>query len=423
MDIVLNAVEIIDKSSPLHQKRRNVYLKNGVIKKISTKKIVGAKKEVNRKGLKLSTGWFDLGAHFTDPGLEHKEDLISGEKAAKSGGFTGVAVLPNTRPVVQTKNEVAYILGNNKNRIAQLYPMGAVTYNNEGKELTEMIDLNHAGAIAFTDGINPIWHTDILLKSLQYLQKFDGLLINRPEDNMLTAFGSMHEGKQSTLLGLKGMPSLSEEIMIQRDLQLLAYAGGKIHFSNISTSGGVELIRKAKRQGLAVTCDVAVHQLLFSDGAAQDYDTNYKVNPPFRRNEDIKALKKGLKDGTIDLLVSSHRPQDEESKNLEFDLAEFGIIGLQTFLPMVKMAFGEESIDEYIQCFTNNARELLGLDIPEIKEGCPANLTLYDESGEWKYDEGTNYSKSKNSPFWNLTLSGKVIGIFNNGMSFFNPEK
>ncbi len=421
MDIVLNSVEIIDKNSTFHQKRRNVYLKNGSIKKITTKPVEEAKKVIDGKGLKLSIGWFDVGAHFNDPGLEHKEDLYSGEKTAVSGGFTGVALLPNTKPVIQTKNEIAYIIGGNESRITQLYPMGAVTFDNEGKELTEMIDLNQAGAVAFSDGIKPIWHTDIVLKSLQYLQKFEGLLINRPEDKMLTAFGSMHEGKQSTLLGLKGMPSLAEEIMIQRDLQLLEYAGGKIHFNNVSTAAAVEMIRKAKRQGLNVSCDVAVHQLVYTDEATSGYDTNFKVNPPFRQNEDIKALKKGLKDGTIDLVVSSHRPQDEESKNLEFDLADFGVIGLQTFLPMLKLAFNKDTLDEFIPSFTHNPRKLLGLDVPEIKEGESANLTLYDESMIWQFDENSNLSKSKNSPLLNTELSGGIVGVFNNGKSYLTP--
>lgn len=419
MDIVLNAVEIVDKRSPFHKKRKNVHLKNGVIKAISSQKIK-AKKQVNAKGLKLSIGWFDLGANFADPGFEHKEDLMSGEQLAIRSGFTGVAILPNTKPVVQTKNEVAYIAGNNVNRLAQIFPLGAVTDNNEGKDLTEMIDLNHAGAVAFTDGLNPIWHTDILLKSLQYLQKFDGLLINKPEDRMLTAFGTMHEGKQSTLLGLKGMPSLAEEIIIQRDLQLLNYAGGRIHFNNISTSVSVDLIREAKRKGLAVSCDVAVHQLVFTDDAIGDYDTNYKVNPPFRSKEDIKALKKGIKDGTIDLLVSSHRPQDEESKNLEYDLAEFGIIGLQTFLPMLNMAYEDEDIDDLVENFTTKPRAILGIDIPEIKVGADANLTLYDDANTWEFDESTNYSKSKNSPLWGKLLTGKVVGVFNNNKSFLD---
>ena len=414
MDIVLNSVEIFDKRSPFHGKQKNVHIRNGTIEAISSRKI-NARKTVNGKGLKLSVGWFDVGAHFADPGFEHKENLESGRNIAEKSGFTGVAVLPNTNPTVQSKNEVSYITANNQNELTQLYPLGAVSVKTEGKELTEMIDLHHAGAVGFTDGFNPIWHTDILLKTLQYLQKFNGLLINRPEDKMLTMFGSMHEGKQSTLMGIKGMPGLAEEVMVQRDLQLLEYAGGRIHFSNISTAGSVDLIRKAKKKGLSVTCDVAVHQLAFADTALGDYDTNFKVNPPFRENKDIRGLIKGLKDGTVDMVVSGHNPQDEESKKLEFDLAGFGIIGLQTFIAVIRDHYQDIPLEDLIPSFTTRPREILGLPLPKIEAGSVADLTLFDPDKKWQYTEGNNLSKSKNSPFMGQTMTGRSMGVFNNG--------
>ena len=416
MDILLTSVEIVDKRSPYHGKKRNVHLKNGIIQSISTQK-PNAKKVVDAKGLKLSIGWFDLGAFLGDPGLEYKEDLKSGRKVAAAGGFTSVAILPNTQPVIQTKNDVAYVTTDNKNSLTQILPLAAATHNTEGKELTEMIDLHHAGAVAFTDGLNPIWHTDIVLKSLQYLQKFEGVLINHPEDNMLTKYGSMHEGVESTILGLKGMPSLSEEVMVSRDLQLLEYAGGSIHFSNISSAGAIALIRKGKKDGLNVTCDVVAHQVVFDDGVLSDFDTNYKVNPPFRNKKDIQAIKKGLKDGTVDIIVSGHRPEDEEHKKLEFDLAAFGILGLQTFYPTINNYYNDINEATLIEKFTVNPRALLNLTIPEIKEGAVAELTLFDPKAKWTYDEKTNLSKSKNSPFLGQEMVGKVIGVFNNTMS------
>ena len=421
MDIVLNSVEILDKRSPLHGKQRNIHIRDGVITAISSRKI-NAGKAVNGKGMKISVGWFDVGAHFADPGFEHKESLGSGRNIAEKSGFTGVAILPNTSPVVQSKNEISYVIANNQNELTQIHPLGAVSNNTEGKELTEMIDLHHAGAVGFTDGFNPVWHTDILLKTLQYLQKFDGLLINRPEDKMLTMFGNMHEGRQSTLLGMKGMPGLAEEVMVQRDLQLLAYAGGKIHFHNISTAGSVELIRKAKKSGLAVTCDVAVHQIAFDDQALVKYDTNFKVNPPFRENSDVRALVKGLKDGTIDLVVSAHNPQDEESKNLEFDLADFGILGLQTFIPVILHYYQDMLLEDLITHFTTRPREILGLPMPQIKVGEKADLTLFDPGKKWDYTEESNLSKSKNSPFLGQTLTGKSMGVFNNGKVYLAEE-
>jgi len=358
-------------------------------------------------------------ANFNDPGLEHKEDLESGLSAAASGGFTGVALLPNTKPVVESKNEVSYLMSGNLKSVCQVYPMGAVTKGCKGEDFTEILDMHAAGAVAFTDGEHPIWNTDIMLKSLLYLQKIDGLLINRAEDKYLTAFGTMNEGVVSTRLGMKGIPDLAEEIMVRRDIELLKYAGGKVHFSNISTAVALKQIIKAKKNGLNVTCDVAAYNLIFDDSLLVDYDTNYKVNPPLRSKKDVKALLKGVEDGDIDVIVSSHTPQDEESKKLEFDLADFGMLGLQTFLPMILKAHGDK-VEEVIDRFTTMPRKILGVDMPEIKEGEKANLTVFNTDLEWKYDAATNWSKSVNSPWFGKKLKGAVIGTINNGRSFFN---
>ncbi len=419
MDIVLNAVEIIDSRSSLNGKKRNVHIKNGVIEAITTRKISGGK-QYDTKGMLLSIGWIDLGAHFSDPGFEHKESLQSGRNLAMQSGFTGVAILPNTHPVVQSKNEISYLTNKNAGELTQILALAAVTSKNAGKELTEMIDLHHAGAVGFTDGLNPIWHTDIMLKSLQYLQKFEGLLINKPEDKMLTNFGSMHEGTVSTYLGLKGMPSLSEELVVQRDIKLLAYAGGRLHFHNISTAGSVDLIRKAKKDGLAVTCDVAIHQLKFDDSYLVEYDTNYKVNPPLRSKKDIAAMKKGIKDGTIDLIVSAHIPQDEESKNLEFDLADFGIINLQTFLPSLLESCQDIELQLLLETITVNPRNLLNLPLPSIEVGQKADLTLFDPNHSWQYTFENNLSQSKNSPLFGSEMVGKTMAVFGNSLYYMD---
>ncbi|MDN5200838.1 dihydroorotase [Fulvivirgaceae bacterium BMA10] len=421
MEILLESVEIVDKRYPFNGNRRNILIKDGYIKSITNKKI-SAKKVIDCRNVQLSTGWFDLGTFFGDPGFEYKEDIASGCATAMYGGFTDVAILPNTLPTVQSKNEITYLKSKCDPYLTEVHPLAAVTNKTEGKELTEMIDLFEAGAVGFTDGLKPLWNTDIVLKTLQYLQKFDGLLINRPEDTMLTAFGSMHEGVQSTGLGLKGMPSLAEEVMIARDIQLLEYAGGKIHFHNISSGNSVELIRKAKKKGLAVSCDIGIHQIAFDDSKLEDFDTVYKVNPPFREKKDVKQLVKGLKDGTIDLIVSSHRPQDEESKNLEFDLADFGITGLQTFYPVLLEYLNEISLEDLIEKVTINPRELLNLPLPEIKEDALACLTLFQPSEDWTLNDTTNKSKSKNSPFYGQKLKGKVVGAFNKGKYFLDPS-
>ncbi|MDQ3535121.1 MAG: dihydroorotase [Bacteroidota bacterium] len=412
-------MEIFDSDSSFNGKKTNILVQDGIIKTISDE-IIEADKIIDVPGLKASPGWFDMRAFFADPGFESKEDLMSGSEAAAAGGFTEIALLPNTAPVIQTKNDISYIKSRNSQNLVQLYPMGAVTINTKGEELTEMIDMHHAGAIAFTDGEKPLWHTDVLLKTLLYLQQFDGLLINKAEDKFLTMYGNMHEGFNSTLLGLKGMPSLAEEIMIMRDLKILEYTGGKIHFSNISSAGSVQLIREAKSKGLSVTCDVAAHQLVYDDNSLMDFDTNFKVNPPFREQSDIDALIEGLKDDTIDVIVSSHTPQDAESKNLEFDLAEFGIIALQTMFPILNNIQDKIVFNKILEKIIKNPRKILKIKQPSIKEGEKANLTIFDPSQDWKFNEFTNKSKSINSPFYNLSLKGKVVATLNN--NFFKIE-
>ena len=420
MSILIRSTKILCPGSNYNNKKLNIFISDaGVIKSIG-KEEPKASRVIEGDNLNVSIGWFDMRANFNDPGNEHKEDLLSGLKLAASGGFTGVALLPNTEPCIESKNEVNYLRKENAHSVTQVYPLGAVTKGCKGENFTEILDMHSAGAVAFTDGEQPIWNTDILLKTLQYLQKFDGLLINRPEDKYLTAYGTMNEGFTSTYLGLKGMPDLAEEIMIKRDIELLKYAGGRIHFANVSTAAALRKIIKAKKNGLNVSCDVAAHNLLFDDTYLSDYDTNYKVNPPLRSKKDIAAMGKALVNDQIDVIVSAHAPQDEESKKLEFDHAEFGMLGLQTFMPILLKAQNSLVFSDLVTKFTINPRNLLGLPIPEIKEGAKANLTVFDPEKEWDYNEKSNYSKSVNSPFFGQRLKGYVVGVINNGRSFFN---
>lgn len=413
MKILIQSPEILDAGSPFHKKEKNVLIQNGRITAIGDKNF-SADKVIKAEGMKLSTGWFDLGTYIGDPGLEYKEDLESGVRAAAAGGFTGIAMLPNTQPCVQTKNEVSYIVRGNENRLVQVYPMASVTQNNKGEELTEMIDLHAAGAVAFTDGLRPVWHTDIFLKSLQYLQKFDGVLIDHPEDYWLNLFGQMHEGVNSTRLGLKGMPRIAEEIVIGKNLELLQYAGGRLHFARISTPRSIELIKAARKKN-QVTCDVTVYQALLDDAMLKDFDTNYKVNPPLRERPDNESILKGLRDGTIDVLSSGHLPQDEESKNLEFDRAEFGIITLQTFCAHLTALSKFVEWDTLLAKVTDGPRQVLKLTLPKIEEEEPANLTLIDPNHKWVLNDESNFSKSKNSPWYGKELTGKAVAVFNNG--------
>ncbi len=416
MNYLIHNVEIIDKHSEFNRQRKSILIEKGAISQISDISSTHSTEHlqvINGQDLQLSPGWFDLRTAFRDPGFEHKETLTTGCNAAQAGGFTEVALLPNTQPVIQSKNELAYLKNHNQHHLVTIHPIAAITIDTEGKELTEMIDLHTHGAVAFSDGEKPIWHSDILVKTLQYLQKFNGLLINRPEDLMLTRFGTMNEGISSTMLGLRGMPALAEEMMIRRDLDFLEYAGGKIHFSTISSAKSVDLIRKAKQKGLQVTCDIAAHQIAFDDEALMEFDTYLKVNPPFRGKQDVKALLIGLQDGTIDTVVSDHQPQDEESKNLEFDQAEFGALGLETLFGVLNTYQQKHlSLEELVNKITHQPRQILNLPPVSIKVGAPANLTLFDAQKKWTVSEKDFQSKSNNSPFLGKTLTGKPIAVF-----------
>lgn len=432
MSVLLKSVTVIDETCPFHLKKADIIIKEGVITDLRDPSDSLGQGESDLKvipcaGSYVSAGWMDMQANFCDPGNEHKEDLSSGSQAAAAGGFTEVMLMPNTQPVIQTKNDILYLQRGTRH-LVRLHPVAAVTRDTKGEELTEMIDLHQAGAVAFSDGTQPLWHTQVMLKALQYVQKFDGLLINRPEDIHLNMFGTMHEGVQSTLLGMKGMPALAETVVIERDLSLLTYIAElavdkppRLHFSNVSSAASVELIRQAKSKGLQISCDVAAHQLYFKDSDLTDFDTNYKVNPPLRTAEDIKALKDGLKDGTIDVIVSAHQPQDEESKKCEFDLAAFGMASLQTLFPMLASLVSDTlPLELLIKKITVAPRQLLKMASPSIKVNKPVNMTLFRPDQYWQMNEATNFSKSKNNPLFGKELKGKVLAVFRDQHSWMD---
>jgi dihydroorotase len=419
MKVLIQSAKIVSPGSPYHLKRKNVVISSARITEIGDKNY-SADRVIEADGMFLSIGWMDLGAFVGDPGLEHKEDLATLTKAAAAGGFTEVVLLPNTQPAVQSKNEISYITQANSTRLVQLHAMAAVTKNCKGEELTEMIDLHEAGAVAFTDGLKSLVHTDLFLKSLQYIQKFDGLLVDHPEDHWLNLFGQMHEGENSTSLGLKGMPRIAEEIAVRKNLELLEYAGGRLHLSRISTNRTVDLIRSAKKRGMKVSCDVVGYQALLDDSYLEDFDTNYKLNPPLREKIDNDALIKGLKDGTIDVLSSGHLPQDDESKLLEFDQADFGITNLQTFASQLTQLGKWVDLEDLIEKVTTAPRLVLQLPVPIIEVDEKANLTLFDPNREWRLDEKTNFSKSKNSPWFGKELKGKAVAVFNNNKQWID---
>ncbi|SFH18765.1 dihydroorotase [Pontibacter chinhatensis] len=418
MKVLLQAATIYNLNSEYHLQQQNILIEQGIITYIGPE-AKEADKTVAANGLCVSAGWVDLQAFSGEPGLEHKEDLESLALAAAAGGFTEVLLLPNTEPVVQTKGAINYIKSKSHALPVTLLPAAAITVNAEGKDLTEMIDLHQSGAVAFTDGTSPLQGADVLLKALQYMQPFNALLLNRPEHKRLTENGQMHEGEASTRLGMKGIPALAEEVTVVRDLQLLRYAGGKMHFSLISTAAAVEAIRKAKAEGLQVTCDVASYQVAFTDETIEPFDTNYKVTPPFRSEADAVAIKEGLLDGTIDAMVSAHMPQDVEAKKLEFDLAEFGIINLETAFAVANTSM-QLPLETLIEKLTTNPRRILGLPEATLKVGEAAKLTLFAPEQVWVPAVEQSKSKSHNSPFFGRELKGKVLGTIHKGQLVLN---
>lgn len=413
MKLLLRQAKIIDSQSEFHRKKMDVLIENGVISEISPSITAKFEKEIISPELHLSVGWMDVGAVAADPGLEHKEDLLTLTKVAAAGGFTDVVILPNTQPVVQNKAGINYFKQFSATAEANIHPTAAVTLDCKGKDFTEMMDLHQAGAVAFTDGLHPIWNADILLKTLQYLHPLDALLINRPEEPTLAFMGQMNEGIISTKLGMKGIPDTAEELMVMRDLKLLEYADLQsdrpvLHFAKISTVASIKLIKEAKAKGLPVSCDVSLNQLIFTDEVLHTFDTNFKVSPPFRNKKTIKALQKALEDGTIDLLITDHYPHDEEAKKLTFDDADFGIIGLQTFFANA-LKYSNLSIEPLIEKLTVAPRKLLRMDTPVIALNAKIPLTIFDPTTEWEYNEKSNVSKALNTPFLGQKLTGKVI--------------
>ena len=420
MKILIKKAKIFNPGSSHHLQTRDLLIVNGVIKSIG-KLDEKADKVLEGQSLILSTGFLDLRTFSQEPGHESMETLESLAKAAAKGGFTEVVIMPNTQPVIQSKESVNFFRNFSKNALVTLSPAGAVTRDCKGEDFTEMWDLHHAGAVAFTDGAKSLWNADIFLKSLQYLYPREALLINRPEETTLSVFGHMHEGIQSTLMGTKGIPAEAEEIMVMRDLKLLEYAGYTsekplLHFSCISSAAALKHIKKAKSNGLPVSCDIAAHHLAFTDEDLADFDTNLKVSPPFRSSKDQKALIKGLEDGTIDAIVSDHHPLDEERKNLEFDLADFGAIGLQTAFSAA-LTYGSVDIEKLLPLFTDKPRAILRKESPKIEEGEVANLTLIDTKAEAIFEKKDILSLSKNSPFIGKSLKGKILATLNNKLS------
>ena len=412
MNLLLKSATIIDNSSPFHLQIKDLLIENGTITKIGEKlKNTKNYKEIEFDNLHISQGWFDSSVCFGEPGFEERETIENGLITASISGFTAVAVNPNTYPATDNKSAIQFLKNKASNSATALYPIGNLTKGGKSEDIAELYDMQNAGAIAFGDYNKAISNANLLKIGLQYAQNFDALILSFPQDNPTAGIGLVNEEINSTKLGLKGIPALSEELQIVRDLFLLEYTGGKLHIPTISTAKSVELIKEAKKKKLNVTCSVAAHHLVLTDDELSTFNSNTKVLPPLRTLKDLKALIKGIKEGVIDMVTSDHNPIDIEHKKVEYNHAKFGTIGLESLFGALNKTIGLETL---IDCLTTKPRERFSVPTYSIAEGQQANITLFNPNFDYIFKENNILSTSKNAIFMNKNLNGKVYGIISN---------
>ncbi|QES88264.1 dihydroorotase [Rhizosphaericola mali] len=417
MSVLFRNVQILDKKSIYFQQYKDILIENGNIVNIADRiENQGNNVEIiEEKDLKVSAGFVDIFSHFNDPGLEQKETLETGAAAAAAGGYTQVFVLPNTKPVIDNKSFVEYIRNKSAYLPINILPLGGATKQIEGKEIGEMFDMFQSGAIAFTDGLKPVQSSGLFLKILQYVKSFDGILIQQPFETSIGAHGLMNEGIISTQLGLPGLPAISEEIFIQRDIELLKYTESKLHITGVSTKRGAEMILQAKSEGLNITFSVTPHHLMYCDEEVTSYDSNYKFNPPLRTKEDRDALRALVLENKVDAIASHHFPQHWDDKTIEFEYAKNGVISLQTAFAAVHTAIPELSGEQLADLFANNVRAIFKLENADIEIGKKAEFTIFNLEGKTILTKENNKSKSANSSFLDKELKGNIFGIFAKG--------
>lgn len=410
MDVLIKGATILSKQSDHHLKKRDILVSNGIIQSIAPNIHAESATIIGGNQVYCTIGLCDIGTHTGDPGFEHRETMQSLTSAALAGGFTALAVFPNTKPVAQTKASISYLKDHPLNNNVDIYPIGALSKDTNGVDIGEYIDMKHAGIVAVSDGMLSINDTGLMSRALQYTNTLHLPVIHQANDAHLSAGGEMHEGKMSTSLGLKGIPEIAELNVIQRDILLQQYNGGILIEHTISTSESVKAIQRAKKNGQNLYATVAYMNLIHTDDDLADFDSNLKVTPVLRAFDDKSALIQGIQDGVIDAIVSNHTPLDEEVKNLEFPYAASGAIGLETCLPATVEALQPFiSVEEIVYKMVERPREILGIPIPVIKEGFKANLCVFDTESPWKYDAGQVKSLSQNSPYLGKTFKVKVL--------------
>ncbi len=412
MNIIIKKARITDPTSPHNGQIADIHIASGKIVSIGKDIVAKGAKIIDTPGVHVSPGWIDLFADFADPGYEFRETLETGAAAAVAGGYTDVCVVPNTQPALDQKSVVEYVVQKAKQLPVSIHPLGSITRGVEGKDLAEMYDMKLSGAVAFSDGKTPLQSAGILVKALQYVKSFDGVLIQVPDDKSISPNGLMNEGITSTKMGLPGRPEIAEEIAVASNVKLAAYAESNLHLTGISTEGSLKLIKEAKQKKVAVTCSATPYNLVFCDEDITTYDSNLKVNPPLRSKKDRKALQKAVAEGLIDCLVSHHIPQDTDHKVVEFEYAKNGMISLQTTYAAANTHLPDVSQERWVELLAINTRHILNLPVPTIAEGNEASITLFLPKQEWVLELKNIASKSKNTPFIGQQFTGKPLGIY-----------
>lgn len=412
MTIIIRNAKIIDPQSPFHQQTVDILIVNGLIEKMgSNLPNPDHAEEIKLDNLHVSQGWFDSSVSLGEPGFEDRETIANGLNVAAQSGFTAIALQPNSFPVIDNQSQINFVKNKAFGQATELFPIGALTKNSEGKDMAEMYDMKQSGAIAFGDYNKSFENANLLKIALQYTQDFDSVVIAYAQDANIKGNGVVNEGIVSTRLGLKGIPNLAEELQVARNLFLLEYTSGKMHIPTISTAKSVALIKEAKTKGLNVSCSVSVHHLTMTDEKLDSFDTRYKVTPPLRTEADRQALLAGVLDNTIDIITSDHNPIDIEHKKMEFDLAKNGTIGLETAFGALNTVLALEKTIEKLTA----AKAIFGIENHPIKEGEKANLSLFNPEGTNIFTKEAILSKSKNSAFLGQELKGKAYGIVNQG--------
>ncbi len=419
MKILFKQVTILDIASSYHLQTVDVLVENGVIANIENTLNELADTTIIENGLYLSTGFLDVFAHFNDPGYEQKETLITGAKAAQKGGYTSVMIVPNTNPVIDSKTSIEYVLQQSKNLPINILPIGSITTNNDGATLAQMIEMNTAGAVAYSDGLQPIKENSLLLKALQYVKIFDGTLIQMPTDATTPYQAQVNESITATQLGLQGMPSVLEHIMVATNVELCAYTNSKLHITGVSTAKSMAIITAAKQQNVGVTCSVSPYHLLLHDAEINTYNTNAKVNPPLRSKADVMALQNALLQGDIDCIASHHIPQEQDAKQCEFAAAQFGMSTIEHTFNAIATVPNISPVRVY-EVLSYMPHLLFNQPTTTIAVGNACVVTAFTLNNSTAIKAHEFVSKSNNSAFVGKVLKGKIVATINGNHNYIN---